>query len=73
MKLTYDKKVDAMNITFCEGKVAKSLEISPEVILDVDKNGTPLYLEIIGFKEKNMIKKPEIIFVGNKSFNLASV
>ena len=52
MKITYDEAVDAVNITFRKGKVAKTLEIAREVFLDLDKNGKPLYLEIIGAREK---------------------
>jgi len=52
MKITYDEAVDAVNITFRKGKVAKTLEIAKEVFLDLDKNGKPLYLEIIGAREK---------------------
>jgi len=52
MKITYDKKVDALNVVIKNGKVAKSVEVAPEVVLDFDKNGSPLYLEIIGASEK---------------------
>lgn len=52
MEITYDSKADALNLTFREGKVSKTLEISPEINLDLDKTGRPLYLEIIGASEK---------------------
>jgi len=52
MEITYDSKADALNLTFKKGKVAKTVEISPEINLDLDKNGKPLYLEIIGAGEK---------------------
>jgi uncharacterized protein YuzE len=54
MEITYDPKTDALNITitFKKGKVAKTVEITPEINLDLDKNGNPLYLEIIGASEK---------------------
>ena len=52
MEITYDLKADAMNITFKKGKVFKTLEIAPEIILDLDRKGNPLYLEIIGASEK---------------------
>ncbi|MBU4298770.1 DUF2283 domain-containing protein, partial [Patescibacteria group bacterium] len=31
MEITYDSKADAINITFREGKVVKTVEISPEI------------------------------------------
>jgi uncharacterized protein YuzE len=52
MEITYDPKADALNITFRKGKVAKTVEIAPEINLDLDKKGKPLYLEIIGASEK---------------------
>ena len=52
MEITYDPKADALNITFRKGKVAKTVEIAPEINLDLDKKGKPLYLEIIGAGEK---------------------
>ena len=52
MEITYDSKADTLNLTFREGKVSKTLEISPEINLDLDRTGRPLYLEIIGASEK---------------------
>lgn len=59
MEITYDSKVDAINITFKEGKAAKTVEIAPEINLDLDKSGKPLYLEIIGAREKNGEEKSQ--------------
>ena len=52
MKITYDPKADALNITFRKGRVKKTLEIAPEINLDIDSKSRPLYLEIIGASEK---------------------
>lgn len=52
MKVTYDQVADAMNITFREGRVARTVELAPEVNLDLDRQGCPLYLEIIGARQK---------------------
>lgn len=52
MKITYDAAVDAVNITFKNGKTYNTLEIAKEVFLDLDKDGKPLHLEILGAKEK---------------------
>lgn len=52
MKIIYDSYADAINITFREGKIDKTLEIAPEINLDLDKKNKPLYLEIIGAREK---------------------
>lgn len=52
MKIHYDPKVDALDIVFKKGKVAETREIGPEILLDVDKKGDPLSLEILGAKER---------------------
>ena len=52
MRIDYDPKVDALNITFRKGRVEKTVELAPEVNLDLDLKGRPLYLEIIGAAEK---------------------
>lgn len=47
MNYTYDPRADAVNITFKKGKVAETREIAPGVMVDFDKKGAPLYLEIL--------------------------
>lgn len=47
MRVTYDPLADAVSITFKRGRVARTKEVGRDVLLDVDKNGTPLYLEIL--------------------------
>lgn len=47
MRATYDPLADAVSITFKKGRVAKTKEISNGVLIDVDQNDTPLYLEIL--------------------------
>ena len=66
MEIIYDKKADALSIIFKKGKVEKTVEISPEINLDLDKNKTPLYLEIIGASEK--IGKKRINEISMKNF-----
>ena len=65
MEISYDPKADALNITFKKGKVAKTLEISPEINLDLDKKDSPLYLEIIGASEKIGKKRVTEILMKN--------
>ena len=73
MKITYDKKVDALNLVLKTGKVAKTVEIAPEVILDLDKKGNPLYLEIIGASEKVGEKNFSKITIGTKSIPIPAL
>lgn len=65
MEITYDPKADAINITFRKGKVIKTIEIAPEINLDLDKNNAPLYLEIIGASEKIGKKRASEILMRN--------
>ena len=65
MKITYDHKADAINITFKEWKSKKTVEISPEVFVDFDVKGNPLYLEIIGASEKIGKKSAEEFLMKN--------
>lgn len=63
MKITYDKKVDALNVSIRPGIVAKTMEVAPEVLLDIDKKSRLLNLEILGAKEK----------VGARNFNTVNI
>ncbi len=65
MEITYDSKADALNITFKKGKVAKTMEITPEINLDSDKKGNSLYLEIVGASEKIGKKKVNEVLMRN--------
>ncbi|MEK7209071.1 MAG: DUF2283 domain-containing protein [Patescibacteria group bacterium] len=70
MKINYDKTVDALNFTLRSGVVAKTLEVVPEILLDLDKNGRPLHLEIIGVSEKVGRNNFSKIFIGRKAVPL---
>lgn len=63
MKISYDKEVDALNISLRGGVVARTIEVSPEIMLDVDKKGNTLSIEIIGASEK----------IGRKNFGTINI
>lgn len=67
MKISYDKKVDALNVILKTGRVARTVEIAPEVFLDVDAKNHPLFLEIIGASEKIGRKNFSKVRAGSKS------
>ena len=69
MKIVYDPYADALSITFKAGKVKKTLEIAPEILLDVDAKSRPLYLEIIGVKEKLGQAATEKVTLKNLTFD----
>lgn len=70
MKITYDKQADAINVILRSGKVAKTLEVAPEMYIDVDKSGKTLSLEIIGASEKIGKKNFSTVTVGTRSLPL---
>jgi len=60
MKINYDKIADAMYFSMKKGKVAKTLEMNERLIVDVDKKGNILGIEMLDASNqlpKNSIRK----------------
>ena len=70
MKITYDSKIDALNIVLRSGKVSRTIEIAPEIFADLDNKGNLLYIEIIGATEKIGKKNFSDINIGGKKVHL---
>ena len=70
MKISYDKEADALNIVLKIGSVDKTVEVSPEIFLDLDKKGNPLYLEILGASERVGKKNFGKVMIGKKLVGL---
>lgn len=47
MKITYDKVANAAYMTLRKGKVAKTVEMSDSVIIDLDRKGNLLGIEML--------------------------
>lgn len=47
MKITYDKKVDAMYIKLRKGRYDHSKKVTDDILVDVSKKGEVLGLEIL--------------------------
>ena len=58
MKITYDKKADALYLSFQKGVFSRNTEIEEGVILDIGKGNKILGIEILDaskrIKQKNM-------------------
>lgn len=52
MKVKYDKKVDVLYILFSEKKVTESDEDKPGIILDYDKEGAIVGIEILNASKR---------------------
>jgi uncharacterized protein YuzE len=50
MKVRYDQEVDVLYICLKEGTIAESDEVSPGIIIDYTKDGTPVGVEIFDAK-----------------------
>jgi len=58
MKISYDKIADAMYIYLRKGKAAKTIKVKPNLLIDVDKKGGVLGIEILDVSRQ--IPKKEI-------------
>lgn len=47
MKIKYDKKIDALYLEFAKGKYSKSRKISGFILVDEDKEGKILGVEVL--------------------------
>ena len=52
MKFSYDKKIDALYIRFNEKPIIESDQVSDNIIIDYDKNGRIIALEILDASKK---------------------
>jgi uncharacterized protein YuzE len=58
MRITYDKIADALYIYFRKGKVKKTIKANKWILIDLDKKGNILGLEILSVSHQ--IPKKEI-------------
>ena len=52
MKVTYDPQVDVLRILFRNAQIQESDENSPGVILDYDKDGNVVGLEVLNASQR---------------------
>lgn len=53
MKIRYDKDADAMYIRLKDGEIDSTKEIDRNTIMDLNKNGEIVGIEILFVKERN--------------------
>jgi uncharacterized protein YuzE len=59
MKVIYDKETDTLSIILRPGKVAESDEARPGLILDYDKSGALISIELLDASEQ--VKAPQSV------------
>ena len=64
MKILYDKGADALYLRLKTGRVSKTVKMKDRVIVDVDKAGGVLGVEILGVSKQISKKSLESIEVG---------
>jgi uncharacterized protein YuzE len=52
MKITYDPEVDVLRILFRDAPIEESDEDKPDVILDYDKEGNVVELEVLNASQR---------------------
>lgn len=52
MKITFDKEADAMYIEFDSGEFAANKKIDDSTIIDLDKNGNILGIELLNVSKR---------------------
>ena len=57
MKITFDKKADAMYIYLKKKKIFKTRQITNDTIVDLDKNGNIIGIELLSVSKRMPIKE----------------
>ena len=52
MKITFDKEADAVYIEFSSGEFASNRKIDNDTIIDLDKNGNILGIELLSVSQR---------------------
>ena len=73
MKITYDKKVDAMYIKLRKGRYDHSKKVTDDILVDVTKKGEVLGLEILDASRNIGKVKPEKVAVEFMGLPLAVI
>ncbi len=72
MKIHYDKAIDALSVTLKRGKVERTVEVAPEIMVDFDASGSPLYIEILDTSQKIGKKQMSHITIGGTEAPLSA-
>ena len=71
MKVIYDPETDALTIIFRDAKISESDEVREGVIIDYDRDGKIISMEVLDASEQ--ISEPQGIFYELKGKNISTV
>ncbi len=63
MKISFDKKANALYIKLKDGKFFKNKSLDQNTILDLDKNGYILGIEVLNARKRINLKGVKIVAV----------
>ena len=66
MKIKYDKEVDALYIEFNSSGVYKTVEKTGNVLIDFDKKGNAVGIEVLNYSKVNPSKERLRVSSGSK-------
>ena len=70
MKIKYDKEADALYIEFSPERVYKTVEKTGNVLIDFDKKGNAVGVEVLHYFKVNPAKKGLEVFAGTKRISI---
>ena len=70
MYLSYDKENDVLYIKYKKDKIEESEEIKEGIIIDYNKEGEIVGIEIVGFKKRKDFDIKEFIISEGKNINV---
>ena len=73
MKMTYDPEVDALYIELRDVPIAESVDLEEGVTLDVDAEGKPVGLEILGARDHLELLTETGVDAGETAAHIAPV
>lgn len=79
MKITRDLNLDVGYVKFRSGKITETVEVRPGVLLDLDKNGQVMGIEVLSLAElapaltsSRKGKSPKKVPLGRRSRNVVA-
>lgn len=72
MEISYDKQADAMYIGFRKGEFAKNKKVDDFTVIDLDKNGNILGIELLNVSKRIPIESLSEVHMKNVAASIVS-